>query len=48
MVTVKDAKGLVYKLLDQNVSTTLLECLTTGMRVRIRNNGWDEIGFVKP
>lgn len=45
---IKDFRGWLYKLLEIRSENTLLECLTTGDRVVIRNNGWDDLGFTKP
>lgn len=45
---VRDFKGRLYKLLEVNRASTLLEALADGSRVRIRSYGWDELGFVRP
>lgn len=45
---VRDYKGNFYKVLEENTQTVLLECSLSGIRVRIRAWGWDQIGFVRP
>lgn len=45
---IKDFKGRLYKFLECDADSTLLEMLADGSRVRIRSWGWDAIGFVRP
>ena len=44
---IRDFKGRVYKIIEEGMKTVLLEC-SDGSRVRIRNYGWNEIGFIRP
>jgi hypothetical protein len=48
MITVVDFRGRPYEQIEIDRHHTLLECLETGALVRIRNYGWDKIGFCKP
>lgn len=42
---IKDFKGRMYSLIETTATGTLLQDCKDGSRVRIRNTGWDEIGF---
>lgn len=48
MPTIKDFKGNLYALIETRPANTLLRCVKTGDHIVIRNNGWHDLGFVKP
>lgn len=48
MKFVKDKQGRSYKILGQNKAYTVLECLSDSSRVKIKNDDWDELGFIRP
>lgn len=44
---VSDFKGRLYEILEIGNKTTLLKCIMDNSHVRIRNYGWEAIGFTK-
>lgn len=48
MKYIHDKQGRVYKILGQNKAYTLLECQSDYSRVKIKNEDWDALGFIRP
>lgn len=47
MKFIRDQKGRVYKIIGQNKAYTILECQQTYSRIKLRNEDWDAMGFIK-
>lgn len=45
MIIVHDSMCRKYRVIDVCPLTTLLQCLKTNDHIRIRNTGWNEMGF---
>lgn len=46
MLTVKDFKGRLYRVLEIGRVYTILECLKTHDRIQIRSANWYDVGFI--